>query len=220
MRVWLNDRPGALGLVAGAIGAAGGDLVGIDILERDGGRAIDELTIELGEKVQIPELLKAVGALEGVEVEDLRDLRPGTFLPVNDPLEIGADILAVKSVEELYGALVAGVCLGFSAWAAVVDPTSPVVLKASEEAPSGGWLEAFVTGTRSAMREHGVASSASDVVWAMLDVADVALLAGRSGKPFRARERRQLATLARIADHRWHELVERQSMRVHPARAH
>ena len=31
MRVWLPDRPGALGLVASRIGAIGGDIVGIDV---------------------------------------------------------------------------------------------------------------------------------------------------------------------------------------------
>jgi hypothetical protein len=47
VRVWLPDRPGALGAVASRIGAVGGDLVGIDILERGGGRVIDELVVEL-----------------------------------------------------------------------------------------------------------------------------------------------------------------------------
>src|SRR5262245_58230979 len=43
LRLWLPDRPGALGAVASRVGAVGGDLVGIDILERGAGRAIDEL---------------------------------------------------------------------------------------------------------------------------------------------------------------------------------
>ena len=34
VRVWLPDRPGALGLVASRIGAIGGDIVGVDVLER------------------------------------------------------------------------------------------------------------------------------------------------------------------------------------------
>ena len=47
LRIWLEDRPGALGAVASRIGAVKGDLVGIEILERGGGRAIDELLVEL-----------------------------------------------------------------------------------------------------------------------------------------------------------------------------
>ncbi len=41
IRVWLPDRPGALGLVASRIGAVDGDIVGIDVLERGDGVAVD-----------------------------------------------------------------------------------------------------------------------------------------------------------------------------------
>lgn len=47
IRLWLPDRPGALGQVASRIGAVRGDVVGIDILERGGGQAVDELVVEL-----------------------------------------------------------------------------------------------------------------------------------------------------------------------------
>ena len=40
VRVWLPDRPGALGQVASRIGAVRGDVVGIEILQRGAGRAI------------------------------------------------------------------------------------------------------------------------------------------------------------------------------------
>ena len=44
VRVWMPDRPGALGQVASRIGAVRGDVLAIEILEQGGGRAIDELT--------------------------------------------------------------------------------------------------------------------------------------------------------------------------------
>jgi len=47
IRLWLADRPGSLGEIATKIGELGGDLVDIDIFERDGVRAVDELTVEL-----------------------------------------------------------------------------------------------------------------------------------------------------------------------------
>ena len=47
VRVWVPDRPGALGAVASRVGAVRGDLVGVEILERGAGRAIDELVVEL-----------------------------------------------------------------------------------------------------------------------------------------------------------------------------
>ncbi|MDP9070139.1 MAG: hypothetical protein M3N68_02395, partial [Actinomycetota bacterium] len=50
-----------------------------------------------------------------------------------------------------------------------------------------------------------------DVAWAALPTPDLALVLGRRGRPFRARERRQLAALARIADCRWVQLSARAS---------
>jgi hypothetical protein len=47
VRVWMPDRPGALGQVASRIGAVRGDVLAIEILEQGGGRAIDELTVAL-----------------------------------------------------------------------------------------------------------------------------------------------------------------------------
>src|ERR671911_548863 len=41
VRVWLPDRPGALGLVASRIGAVRGDIVGVDVLERGTDVAVD-----------------------------------------------------------------------------------------------------------------------------------------------------------------------------------
>ena len=48
VRIALPDRPGALGLVASRIGAVGGDIVAINILEREEGNAVDEFVIEIG----------------------------------------------------------------------------------------------------------------------------------------------------------------------------
>ncbi|HUZ19272.1 MAG TPA: hypothetical protein VMU75_01695 [Acidimicrobiales bacterium] len=220
MRVWLADRPGALGSVASRIGAVGGDLIGIDILERGDGRVIDELTIDLPGEELIPLMLAKVGELDAVDVEDVRAVVAGLPYPLVDALEVAADILAERSVGGLFSALVAGVGVGFSAeWAAVVDPDGPIVLSSSTGAPPVPWLEAFVTGTRSAAPERGAAAAANDVAWAALEVSGLALLVGRSGRPFRARERRQLATVARVGDHRWRELVTLDGMRAHPARS-
>ena len=47
LRVWLPDRPGALGAVASRIGSVKGDVTGIEILEQGGGRAIDDLVVTL-----------------------------------------------------------------------------------------------------------------------------------------------------------------------------
>jgi hypothetical protein len=220
MRVWLADRPGALGAVAARIGDVGGDVTGIDILERGGDRVIDELTVDLPSEEMIAGLLESLKELDFVDVEDIRSVVAGLPYPLIDALEVAADLIAGGTVSALFELLVAGVAGAFSGWAAVVDPEGPVVLSASGDAPAAPWLEAFVTGTRAANRElTGRAGAANDVAWAGLEVSGLALLVGRAGRPFRSRERRQLATLARIADQRWRELVVRDGKRAHPARS-
>ena len=218
IRVWLADRPGALGAVAGRIGAVGGDVTGIDILERGEGRVIDELTVELPSDDRIPLMLAKVGELDAVDVEDVRHVVAGLPHPHLDPLEFGEALLRAEGVELLFEALVTGACQAFGAeWAAIVDTGEPVVLQASADAPPSPWLEAFVTGARAAASVPGTGASASDVAWAALEISGHVLLVGRPGRPFRARERRQLATLGRIGDHRWQDLVRSAGLRNHPA---
>ncbi len=74
MRVRLLDRPGALGLVASRIGAVGGDIVAIDILERVSGVAIDEFVVELAGDELVELLRREVHEVDGAEVETIRAL--------------------------------------------------------------------------------------------------------------------------------------------------
>jgi ACT domain-containing protein len=72
VRIALPDRPGALGLVAGRIGAVGGDIVAINILERDGGNAVDEFVIEIGGHHLIELLQSEIHEVDGVTVLEIR----------------------------------------------------------------------------------------------------------------------------------------------------
>lgn len=45
VRVWMPDRPGALGQVASRIGSVGADVVGVEILERGAGRVTELLDL-------------------------------------------------------------------------------------------------------------------------------------------------------------------------------
>ena len=56
-----------------------------------------------------------------------------------------------------------------------------------------------------------------DTVWAPLPGAELAVVMGRTTSPFRARERRQAAALARIVDTRFRELTARTSKLAHPS---
>ena len=84
-------------------------------------------------------------------------------------------------------------------WAVALRLTPAETLIQVGDAPSAAWVAAFVLGSR---HLDGGAEEAGpdDVAWADLERAGMALAVGRRGRPFRWRERRQLAALARIAD--------------------
>jgi len=71
VRIALPDRPGALGLVASRIGAVGGDIVAINILERQDGRAVDEFVVEIGNEL-IDLLQSEIHEVDGVSIVEIR----------------------------------------------------------------------------------------------------------------------------------------------------
>src|SRR5262245_777288 len=223
--MWLPDRPGALGHVASRIGAVRGDVVGIDILEREGGQAVDELVVELPSPGLVDLLVAEVRHVEGVAVEEVRPVTAARHDPRLDALEAAAQLVGADEVDELLDAVVghAGRVVG-ATWVAVADLDGREgggTLVASDGAPSGAWLEAFLVGSRTADAAGGGASrgsGASDVVWAPLPHSGLALVLGREGVPYRARERRQVAALARVVDTRLREVRRARRRTRHPSR--
>jgi hypothetical protein len=216
IRVWVPDRPGALGAVASRIGAVRGDLVGIDILERGGGRAIDELVVELADEALVGLLISEVSQVDGVDVEDVRKAPGAATDPRLDALETAASLVAHAEVGSLLDALARRSLSDFqSDWVVVVDFDSPSPLVTVGPAPATTWVAAFVQGSRAgASGAHG---GPDDVAWADVDTAGLVVVLGRKGRPFRSRERRQLSALARIVDHRWAELHTRAGRLAHPS---
>jgi ACT domain-containing protein len=72
VRISLPDRPGALGLVASRIGAVGGDIVAINILDRDGGHAVDEFVVEIGGQDLVDLMQHEIHEVDGVSVLEIR----------------------------------------------------------------------------------------------------------------------------------------------------
>ncbi|MDO4783911.1 MAG: ACT domain-containing protein [Propionibacteriaceae bacterium] len=69
VRIQLPDRPGSLGHVATAIGAAGGDIEAVEIVERGNGYAINHFMVELAADTPTDALVSACSEIEGVEVQ-------------------------------------------------------------------------------------------------------------------------------------------------------
>ncbi len=81
LRVWVADRPGALGQVTRELGACGADIVQVSVLSRETGRALDEITVFLPGEDQRQRLERALRGLAGVTVEGVRQSGevPGAF---------------------------------------------------------------------------------------------------------------------------------------------
>ncbi len=194
LRVWLDDRPGSLASVAGQIGALRGDLIGIDVLERGGGRVIDEFVVELPDIDALDKIVSAVDELEGVDVE-LADVVPELPDARLDALELAGALVAARTDDDLLETLVSESRRRFGCtWAAVVDQSSSSQLASSGPAPHAKWVTAFVTGISENRGESPV-----DVAWAALSGTGLVLVFGRDQSRFRDRERRQIAALADIA---------------------
>lgn len=203
VRMWLPDQPGVLGQVASRIGAVRGDVVGIDILERGAGRAVDELVVELPDDALVDRLVQEIGQVDGVDVEEVRPVADASHDPRVDALEIAAILVGASSVGDLFDALCEhGARVLGATWAAVVHPEVADVLASTGPAPPAAWLAAFVAGSR-----NTDAAVVDDVAWAPLPGTGLAFVCGRERTSFRARERRQAAALARIVDTRARELA-------------
>ncbi len=210
VRVWVPDRPGALGAVASRIGAVRGDLVGIDILERGGGRAIDELVVDLPSESLVELLVSEISQVDGVDVEDIRRASDSLADPRLDALETAVALVTQFAVDPLLASLARSSLRDFqSDWAGIVDPDRGESVVSVGPTPPTEWLQAFLAGSRASIAPRPGEAAPDDVAWADLDVAGLVLVLGRQGRPFRIRERRQLTALARIVDTRWGELSGR-----------
>ena len=217
VRVWLPDRPGALGQVASRIGSVRGEIVGIDILERGGGRAVDELAVTLPSAELQGLLVQEISQVDGVSVEEIRPVADALHDPRLDALETAAVLVGAADRPGLLDAVVSHShrVLG-GAWSAVVSLEDGDVLAGHGDVPEPAWLVAFVAGSQTSARVVAGEAGPDDVVWAPLPSSGLALVVGRDGTAYRARERRQIAAFARIVDTRWAELGRARSRLSHP----
>lgn len=200
VRLWLPDRPGTLGRVAAAIGRAGGDVIGIEILERGAGMAIDELTVQVDEPSAggsaIDAVIAELSTVDGVAVEDVHAVAPDRAEPGVLALDVVHDLVAAGS-RRLH-VLSRGLRDLLEAdWVAVVDTERRIVVVDEGRVPDPAWLIAFLVGTNHlpSAADH----TPSDVVWAPFPGTPLVVAAERSGRAFRARERQHVERIGRVA---------------------
>jgi hypothetical protein len=202
IRVWLPDRPGALGLVASRIGSVGGDIVGIDVLERGDNIAVDEFAVEIQDLDLLELLAREIEQVDGASVEEFRVV--GAFPdPRLDALESAAVLCEATSRRGLQETLVGHVRREFLAdWTALIV-ADEVVACAGDPSPVADMLTALAAGTAASPLVADGSTGPEDLAVARLPEHAGTLLVGREGHPFRRRERYQLLALTRIADRAW-----------------
>ena len=207
LRVVLPDRPGMLGAVATALGEAGADIVGLELVERGPGGAVDDLLVTLPPGRMADVLITSAQSVPGVAVESLRPYFGADDL--RRDLELVEVIAAAPGdglrllVEHAAGVFRAG-------WAAVVeaDGDGLATLYASSGAPdtaslAGGWLP-LPRPRRVDAREDWVPERwetlGIELAAAPVGRPDRVVLLGRPGGPrFRDSEVLRLGHLAGIA---------------------
>ena len=145
LRLVVPDRPGILGAVATALGLAGIDILSVDVLERGGGLAVDDVVVDLPPDRLPDSLITAMLTVPDVEVETLRpfagpldthrelELLEALARSASSPPEpaLSVKLLAAELPRVFHGS-----------WAAVLRSGSPgtdggtEVVAASEAAPT------------------------------------------------------------------------------------
>jgi len=117
VRLSVLDRPGMLGRVASAIGAAGADIARVDDLDSEAGRATDDVFVRVRDVVHLSRVRNELDSVPGVAVS-------GTQTPAPPPsghaeLELLGHVLAQPS--RALETLVDGVPAALGAdWAAIL----------------------------------------------------------------------------------------------------
>jgi hypothetical protein len=207
LRVVLPDRPGALGLLATALGAAGIDIVSLDVVERGPEGAVDDLLVELPRDGFADGALSAAQSVPGVTVESLRPFHRGREL--TDDLSL---VDALAAADDAVRVFVDGVPGVFRAgWAFLLEAAGrgqARVLAASPTAPDlaalpAPWLP-LTSATRLDRDDRWVPERwnvlGMELMAAPLGAPGRGVLVGRPGGPrFRAAEVVRLAHLTGIA---------------------
>lgn len=70
LHIALPDRPGSLGTIASAIGAAGGDIRGLEVIKSADGRGYDDITVAVpgSDPTDLVNVLTSIGGVEVISI--------------------------------------------------------------------------------------------------------------------------------------------------------
>jgi hypothetical protein len=185
-------------------------VIGIEILERGAGMAIDELIVALptqgstpsdeerNEELNIEKLISCVSQVEGVAVEDVHRVaqdRPDQSVLA---LDTAACIMETPKVDRTEATCELVRDMLEADWCTVVPNGAQSPLAVSGDVPDLPWVMAFLGGISHLASDARYEHTPADVAWAPLDLLDAAIVVGRLRGAFRLRERQHLTLIARI----------------------
>jgi hypothetical protein len=199
IRVKLPDRPGALGAVASRIGSVGGDVVSIDILQRENGVVVDELGVGLAGDNLIELLRDEILEVDGVSIESVRAGEGAIPDRYTELLDVAGELFEQTSPADLLEHLTARVRRSLaSTFAAIIEEEGPRIVVCAGEAPDDDCL-GLVVGQEAL-------DGRLDLAVAPLARAGKLLVVGRTEPVLRSRERRWISTMADLADYGWRDV--------------
>jgi len=73
LQVSLPDRPGSLGMLASAIGSAGADIRGLEVLKSEDGTVYDDITVAVPgtDPSDLVEILNSIGGVSVISIEPI-----------------------------------------------------------------------------------------------------------------------------------------------------
>jgi hypothetical protein len=199
LRLWLPDAPGTLGAVAAEIGAAKGNVVGLEVLEREAGVAIDEMVVELPDDPDaIDAVCRGVRNVPGVGVEEVTELVGEAADREDSVLAAAAVIVAASTPDAVRTALVSRLRALFGlTWLAVADEPLTRFVEVHGDAPTPAWVAAFAEGARSGA-DPANDTTGSGVFVEFVSGTGLAVCGGRT-VAIRRRERHEIALLVTVA---------------------
>jgi hypothetical protein len=198
MRIWLPDAPGVLGAVAAEIGAVQGNVIGLEVLEREAGVAIDEFVVELPDEPDaVDAVCKGIRNIPGAGVEDVRELASAAQDREDTVLNAAAAILQAATPTAAMNALSGQLMSLFDlTWLAVADLGTEAFVEAHGDVPTIAWVAAFAQGSQSGADPSNDTTRSGVFVEQVPDTA-LTVCGGRPA-PIRRRERHGIAMLVLV----------------------
>ena len=192
VRMSVPDRPGMLAKITSTLADAGADIRTISVLERESGRAVDDVYLSWPDSRPLSSLSERIGSVQGVNVLGIRRSRevPGAF----PDLDLLTQVLATAA--RGVDTLVDMAAFAFGAdWAASVSYTSgvPEVLYASTGAGDAVVVPDSAVIRPVTMEIDGVALAVTP-----LERFGAVLVCGRAGTP--AFHRAELERIRRVTE--------------------